>query len=81
MRLARTLWLVLPVLPLEVIPGVRLSNLRYAMQGWYWGRLGAGLGGGLRRLGGGLGSLRVLRKPREAWGTWGCMGKPVEALG
>ena len=70
MRLARTLLLVLPRLPLEVIPGVRLSNLRYAMQGWYWGRLG-----------GGLGSLRVLRKPREAWGTWGCMGKPVEALG
>ena len=52
MRLARTLLLVLPVLPLEVIPGVRLSNLRYAMQGWYWGRLGGGLGGGLRRLGG-----------------------------
>ena len=44
MRLARTLWLVLPVLPLEVIPGVRLSNLRYAMQGWYWGRLGEVLG-------------------------------------
>ena len=44
MRLARTLLLVLPVLPLEVIPGVRLSNLRYAMQGWYWGRLGEVLG-------------------------------------
>ena len=57
MRLARTLLLVLPVLPLEVIPGVRLSNLRYAMQGWYWGRLGGRSWGRLEEAWGGLGKL------------------------
>ena len=38
MSLARTLLLVLPVLPLEVIPGVRLSNLDMLCK--------AGIGGG-----------------------------------